>query len=439
MLKQKRSLLINCLRYRARVYPFYFLTPADIFQRIYFENRYQLISPALKKTTANKKIDNYRPYLKSRFNLFILWYVGDIIINGLRILLKNHKRVQELTGKNILTQYLEIIFLSIKLNSMPENYYKFEWYLEERRKYSKSYFHRYELKSNIYRLLKKKMAGVKVKNIGSKDEFALNLKENNLPIPETYFLIDKHTNVDDVLTCLSKIQDTEIYLKPTNGRGGNGITRFNIKKENNRIMMSSNKDRSETEASVIINRYIKICCKKNLKFIIQPRIVAHDDIKNFSGKAAPTVRIMTAENEKGEAEAIIAVFRMPQNLSSDVDNFHAGGIASAVDLSSGRLGEASNLGVKKDCLGWLSKHPENGSQIEGTILPLWNELKEVACRAHTCFLPHKLIGWDICITNDGPVIIEANLQADTDILQRQHKMGLKNHRFGELILHHLRD
>ena len=59
-----------------------------------------------------------------------------------------------------------------------------------------------------------------------------------------------------------------------------------------------------------------------------------------------------------------------------VDNLHAGGIAAAVDLDTGRLGLASNLGM--DCsLGWLDRHPNSGAPITGFQLPLVERISAI--------------------------------------------------------------
>jgi hypothetical protein len=120
-----------------------------------------------------------------------------------------------------------------------------------------------------------------------------------------------------------------------------------------------------------------------------------------------------------------------------VDNLHAGGIAANVSLSDGTLSEATNLGVDAR-LGWLATHPNTGAQIEGRKLPLWEQTKQLAIAAHREFSDRVVIGWDIAILEDGPIVIEGNGNSDMDILQRFMRVGLRDHRFGELLRFHLR-
>lgn len=50
-------------------------------------------------------------------------------------------------------------------------------------------------------------------------------------------------------------------------------------------------------------------------------------------------------------------------------------------------------------------------------IPFWEEVSEIVTKAH-CLIPNlRYIGWDIAITDDGPVIIEANHDADHEMLE----------------------
>jgi hypothetical protein len=99
---------------------------------------------------------------------------------------------------------------------------------------------------------------------------------------------------------------------------------------------------------------------------------------------------------------------------------------------------ASNLGADAR-LGWVRHHPTTGAPIRGKRLPCWDEVKQLAVRAHGAFRPRVLIGWDIAITNEGPVIIEGNRGPDMDLMQRFMDVGFcaDGHRFGELLAYHL--
>jgi hypothetical protein len=132
-----------------------------------------------------------------------------------------------------------------------------------------------------------------------------------------------------------------------------------------------------------------------------------------------------------------AVFRMSIGANRTVDNIHAGGIACAVALDSGALGQASNLGSDAR-LGWLSRHPNTHAPIEGRVLPYWPEVKHLAVQAHGAFADRIMIGWDIGILEDGPIVVEGNGGPDMDLMQRFMRIGFCRHRFGDLLTWHLK-
>jgi Sugar-transfer associated ATP-grasp len=50
-------------------------------------------------------------------------------------------------------------------------------------------------------------------------------------------------------------------------------------------------------------------------------------------------------------------------------------------------------------------------------LPYWDEVKNLAARAARAVAPLRYVGWEIALTNDGPVVIEGNDPSDVSMLQ----------------------
>jgi len=150
-----------------------------------------------------------------------------------------------------------------------------------------------------------------------------------------------------------------------------------------------------------------------------------------------TLRVLTCLDEEGRPQIVGAALRMAVGGNTTVDNFHAGGIAAPVELETGRLGCASNLGDNVE-LGWLSRHPDTGGQIKGKLLPLWPQVLALARQAHLAFADRIIVGWDIAILADGPSVVEGNSGPDVDIMQRGLKRGIGHGWFAELLLHHAR-
>jgi hypothetical protein len=116
--------------------------------------------------------------------------------------------------------------------------------------------------------------------------------------------------------------------------------------------------------------------------------------------------------------------------SSVADNFAAGGLASAVS-KAGRLG----MGVRKDVLeAPVVCHPDTEARIEGETLAGWDEMVALALRAHERATEGTIVGWDVALTPDGPVLVEANLQWCGELVQMAHDLPLGEMGFAEVLL-----
>ncbi len=153
--------------------------------------------------------------------------------------------------------------------------------------------------------------------------------------------------------------------------------------------------------------------------ILQPRLANHPELRAVSGKGLSTVRVVTMRDASGRIEVVLACFRMAVGPLV-ADNFAGGGLASPVALEDGRLGPA----VFKSRPGSLASHPDTGARILGRYLPHWPAVKQLAIDGHRAFEPLPSIGWDIAITENGPVIVEGNSEWGANVVQMAHRQPL---------------
>ena len=221
----------------------------------------------------------------------------------------------------------------------------------------------------------------------------------------------------------------DLFVKPNVGRGGKGAERWDYVGPGYRNPAGEEIGRDDLFARL---------AKRSLgePIIVQPRIVNHSALEPLNNGALSTVRILTCLDESGHPEVVGAAMRMAIDGNHVVDNLHAGGIAAAVDVDSGSLGPASDLGADAS-FGWVDRHPANDAQIFGTQLPMWEDVKRFAIRAHGAFADRVIVGWDIAITPDGPVLVEGNGAPDLDIMQRFVRHGLMAARLGILLAFHV--
>lgn len=169
-------------------------------------------------------------------------------------------------------------------------------------------------------------------------------------------------------------------------------------------------------------------------YIVQPAMRNHEDMAAFTNGALCTVRIVTARAKGGDPQVIVASLRMPTG-TSNVDNFVAGGIASAVDLETGELGSA--VYMDPSCPD-RDTHPDTGQPIAGATLPFWNEVKELALAAHRAFPRIATVGWDVAITSDGVKLLEANTGWGFHVVQMPQGKPLGTTALPELLMSHAR-
>ena len=114
--------------------------------------------------------------------------------------------------------------------------------------------------------------------------------------------------------------------------------------------------------------------------------------------------------------------------AAPVDNLSAGGIAAGVS-ESGHLSSAIGLDVS---LGTHSHHPSTKAPILDEQLPQWREMVELALLAHEKFREPYFIGWDIALTDEGPVVVEANSTWGFELVQMPQNQPLGETKFVEV-------
>ena len=127
----------------------------------------------------------------------------------------------------------------------------------------------------------------------------------------------------------------------------------------------------------------------------------------FNASSVNTVRFMTTLFPDGSAK-IIATFIKIGRAGRCVDNAGGGGnVDVCIDVESGELKYA----IQFD--GWdkikeIEKHPDSGTQLNGVVIDNWNAIKAKVIEFQQAFPYCKAAGWDIAITDNGPVVIEVN-------------------------------
>ena len=122
------------------------------------------------------------------------------------------------------------------------------------------------------------------------------------------------------------------------------------------------------------------------------------------------MRVWLLQKNNYEAEVIGANLRIGRQ-GSLVDNTTAGGLVSRVDLETGKLSSAME---GKPDRKLFSEHPDHGSKIEGSELPMLEDAIKIAKSALLAFPGIKFVGLDVAFSVDGPCIVEMNVLPDRE-------------------------
>ena len=342
----------------------------------------------------------------------------------------NGDAIERRSGKKVRRQLAEQLQVAAVHSIPPPWYYMFELFDDEKRARAGEYLNRFEVKGGLFRLPKRAPRGIARAPLQDKLGFAGWCRERGIATA-SILLTGGTGSLPAGTEAEALLPDADLFVKPLTGRGGFGAERWQSlggarwSDEQGRIL----------GASALLDHVERDFPPDGC--VVQRRLANHPDIADLSNGVLSTVRIVTIENERGDYEVTHAVLRMAIGKESTVDNFHAGGIAAKVDLDTGVLGPATDIGLRPD-VGWREDHPESHARIAGRTLPYWPETVELARRAHAAFTDRIVIGWDIAILEDGPAVIEGNSGPDLDIIQRTHQTPLGSSRLGELLAHHLR-
>lgn len=132
-----------------------------------------------------------------------------------------------------------------------------------------------------------------------------------------------------------------------------------------------------------------------------------EQMSGFNPDSVNTIRFMTTLHPSGEAK-IIATFIKIGRAGRCVDNAGGGGnVDAAVDTASGKIYNTIEF------RGWrnhphIERHPDSGTQIEGIVIDNWEGICEKVKSFQRAIPFVKAAGWDIAITDNGPIIIEVN-------------------------------
>lgn len=181
--------------------------------------------------------------------------------------------------------------------------------------------------------------------------------------------------------------------KPVVGTCGKGIEKI------------STKDYPDLES---IYAYLT---QEGMHYELEEVISQNKQVASIYPDAINTVRIVTIVDDTGTPHVICAYFRIGNG--SYVDNFNSGGMVAPVDEVTGIVSDKA-IDKKKNL---YAKHPMTGKTIKGFKFPDWDKALELVQKASKVVPQMRYVGWDVCFSKQGPILVEGNEYPGHDIYQ----------------------
>lgn len=225
---------------------------------------------------------------------------------------------------------------------------------------------------------------------------------------------------EDVAEFLSKWTEWPLFAKPIDGMYSIGALRIS--------------DASDAELTVDgigtlpveeVARYIAGMSAEGYLF---QRCLLPAESTSASSQALPSVRLLILLAER-DAVVESAVLKIPARDAIADNYWRTGNLLAALDTRTGEiLRVVSGSGAD---MQFYEKHPEDGRQLVGTIVPGWQEICNSALAGASSFPGIRTQSWDIALTREGPVPLEFNFGGDLNLHQIAHRRGALTNRYIE--------
>ena len=296
------------------------------------------------------------------------------------------KEVSQKTNKSKIMVFIDIINCGIKYQAGYIDYNLFEMYK----------MNNYERKTIITRginneILKKYNDPTKAYIFEDKSIF--NKKYNKYLNREWIYL---NNNYEEFKKYIKNKQ--YIIAKPLSLSCGKGVEKIDLSKHDSKELYN----------------YL---CKTN-KLLVEDLAEQNKTISKIYPESINTVRIVTLNKH------IVAAFIRFGNKGNIVDNFNNDGLVTTINIKTGII-EYPAIDKKGNV---YEKHPYTKEKIIGLKIPMWNKIKDLC--ENVCDVTPEIgyIGWDVCVGEKEPFLIEGNDFPGHDLYQlpvhREKNIGL---------------
>ncbi len=164
------------------------------------------------------------------------------------------------------------------------------------------------------------------------------------------------------------------------------------------------RDNIQNDFPDLVNLYTEVI---KSEYIFQKTIIQHKQMDIINPSCINTIRLDTFMDKEGELDIISAYLRT-SIAGLHVDNISSGGGRIPIDLETGKLKKIGFSSLKTYGVKVMDAHPVTNIKFDGLLIPCFDEVKKIVLDAAAYIPSLRLVGWDVGIGENGPVLIEGN-------------------------------
>lgn len=257
------------------------------------------------------------------------------------------------------------------------------------------------------------------------------LRAEGLPVVKTLAILSENklspskgcSSVEEAVTFFRNCNDYPIFGKPNQSSRSAGVTSVTkYDRESDTLTLENKGGISPKQfAEELFRAY------GEFGYIFQSKLEPHDSLKPCCGNAIGCIRLLTLA-EPDNIVPLYSVWKIPAN-GEIADNFwRSDNKVAAIDTNTGLIQRVqAGTGVQRTV---ELKDPISGIVFSGFQLPDWERLVKLGCEAAALFQHIPVLGWDIAMTQSGPVIVEGNTNPDHSLYQLAYGTGLASSEAG---------
>ena len=319
----------------------------------------------------------------------IKYYFQRLFSMDYKAMIQTVKKIHKRSKKNSIIIFLDMIYCSFKYLAGYTDYFLF--YFENLNNRQRSTYITRGVNNNYIKYLN--------------DSNFYNYFRDKILFNDTFKEYIKRDYLDLNKASLEEFENfikkhKEIMVKPIDSTGGFGIEKIVIdKKINNKKL------------------YNELIEKK--QFLVEECVKQHKEMDKLSASSVNTLRIVTIRKDDN-VHIMLRCIRMGNGINA-VDNFHSGGMYSMFDENGIIITDAVDRKGNS-----YEKHPFTHTKIKGFRIPYFKEAIDMCIKGSKVIPEIRYIGWDVAITNNGPVIIEGNELPGYDLYQSKVHLNDNN-------------